>query len=329
MKPTLLLHVGPHKTGTTAIQKALTEQRAALQERGWAYPRIGFDYFGHHLFAEALTPARGSELPAMVAAVVALQCNVVLSSENFSRTDAAGWSRLRDLLGGRCTVRIVYMLRSPLSLLFSSWQEAVKHGASETLAEYLLRHVAAPFASPVLNPTTCLDALAAAFGRDAIELHSYEQAVDSAGGLVAHVFRNVLGAPPPSDPGRYEQVNKSFGLIAVELIRILTRAGLPAVKLMLEDAELRALARAIEERAAPYVRTLPLRMDNFALGTMERALEKWRDRFRFTAAPGHIHPERARGYELLDPSVWTLERDLAAQLSDLIARRGGGRQQQP
>ncbi|HMN86610.1 MAG TPA: hypothetical protein PKA74_11550, partial [Bauldia sp.] len=45
---TLLIHVGPHKTGTTAIQQSLVENAALLRAAGHSYPEVGFLLFGHH-----------------------------------------------------------------------------------------------------------------------------------------------------------------------------------------------------------------------------------------------------------------------------------------
>ena len=57
-KPDLYLHVGTHKTGTTAIQEYLARYRKELAERGLLYPdtRAGFwkSTAGHHPLAHAL-----------------------------------------------------------------------------------------------------------------------------------------------------------------------------------------------------------------------------------------------------------------------------------
>ena len=45
MLKSLILHVGMEKTGSTSIQKALSEQRAALRAKGFLYP-TGLDFGG-------------------------------------------------------------------------------------------------------------------------------------------------------------------------------------------------------------------------------------------------------------------------------------------
>ena len=43
---TLYLHIGMHKTGTTAIQRFCAENRRALLKRGYCYPLIFRKYKG-------------------------------------------------------------------------------------------------------------------------------------------------------------------------------------------------------------------------------------------------------------------------------------------
>ncbi|RJP38313.1 MAG: hypothetical protein C4548_13325 [Desulfobacteraceae bacterium] len=43
-----ILHIGAPKTGSTALQKMLTSNRAALSILGWEYPDVSLRGFGHH-----------------------------------------------------------------------------------------------------------------------------------------------------------------------------------------------------------------------------------------------------------------------------------------
>ncbi|MEQ8699686.1 MAG: hypothetical protein RLT05_24395 [Bauldia litoralis] len=58
---TLYLHIGSHKTGTTAVQRFAASNRAALRARGLWYPsyeEIGrSEHYGHHHFAHAVADA--------------------------------------------------------------------------------------------------------------------------------------------------------------------------------------------------------------------------------------------------------------------------------
>ena len=58
---TLVLHIGSHKTGTTAVQRFAAAHRAILRERGLWYPsydEIGLpEHYAHHHFAHAIADA--------------------------------------------------------------------------------------------------------------------------------------------------------------------------------------------------------------------------------------------------------------------------------
>ncbi|HET7717205.1 MAG TPA: hypothetical protein VFK86_16400 [Bauldia sp.] len=63
---TIVLHIGTHKTGTTAIQRFAASKRAKLRRRGVWYPsydEIGlFMHYGHHHVAHAIANEAGNRL---------------------------------------------------------------------------------------------------------------------------------------------------------------------------------------------------------------------------------------------------------------------------
>ena len=58
-----IIHIGSHKTGTTAVQRFAAKHRKALRSRGLWYPSyadIGIaDHYGHHDFAHAVADREG------------------------------------------------------------------------------------------------------------------------------------------------------------------------------------------------------------------------------------------------------------------------------
>ena len=85
----MLVHIGPYKTGTTAIQSRLHAHRPALAEHGVTYPgtyhrqmRPSWALLGRSRVGEADVPA--GEWDAMVEEVRARPGRVVISSEDFS-----------------------------------------------------------------------------------------------------------------------------------------------------------------------------------------------------------------------------------------------------
>lgn len=85
----VLLHVGPHKTGTTAIQGSLAAAREELAARGVLYPGKTRSQADAARVASGFASPIGSALPprrhwdGLVAEVAAAFGRVVISSEYF------------------------------------------------------------------------------------------------------------------------------------------------------------------------------------------------------------------------------------------------------
>ena len=131
----VLVHIGMHKTGTTAIQTLLATRAGELRERGIAYPGPRGD---HHVQARALTqlPAGpgGVEAAAppevwdeLAAQIAAERGRVVLSSEFFSGArDGKPAQLVSDL--GRERVHVIVGVRQPVATAVSTWQQGLKEG---------------------------------------------------------------------------------------------------------------------------------------------------------------------------------------------------------
>jgi hypothetical protein len=140
----ILLHVGPHKTGTTAIQTLLASARDDLHAHGVSYPgRLS----AHHLAARAVLGrpvgwARDGAPPPMKAwnrlARAARQADgvTVISSEFFSMCDAEQRARVVEDLG-RDRVHLLVAARNPGSLALSNWQQVLRAGTAGSLEDWL------------------------------------------------------------------------------------------------------------------------------------------------------------------------------------------------
>ena len=131
-----LVHIGPHKTGSTAIQVAFQEARDQLAAHGVAYATGGK---GHRpdkagwAFGVRGRPA-GSEKPPMkfwkqlVAEVESYaDQRVCVSNEDFGRATPPQIKKLVAQLGGDA-VHVVAVARRLDRYLPSQWQERVKAG---------------------------------------------------------------------------------------------------------------------------------------------------------------------------------------------------------
>lgn len=142
----ILVHIGPHKTGTTSIQSTLARSRAQLREHGVHYPGRRM---AHHPEAKSLRqqsqgwahdgkpPPDPSVWTDLAKHVASLDGRVVISSEFFAEADAAQRARLvRDL--GADRVHIVAGARNRASIVVSSWQQLIRSlGRTASLERWL------------------------------------------------------------------------------------------------------------------------------------------------------------------------------------------------
>jgi hypothetical protein len=139
----VLLHVGPHKTGTTAIQGAFFQARAELAKIGVIYPGKGRQ---HQMPALALTGGTGlrgdreatmADWDRLVGFVRdAADQRVVVSSEFFDEcTDEMAQKVVDDF--GADRVHVVVTLRPIAKILPSAWQQYVRNGLRRTYDEFL------------------------------------------------------------------------------------------------------------------------------------------------------------------------------------------------
>ncbi|MGA8245437.1 MAG: hypothetical protein WB797_00885 [Nocardioides sp.] len=143
----VLLHVGPYKTGTTALQASFEQHRDELREHGVLYPgtrrrhaRPVFALLGHALPGMPDVPEQEwDDLADEVRR--ARDARVVLSSEDFASLAPDQAARaVADL--GADRVHVLMVARNLSGLLPSAWQERVKSvnetkGYHEFLAEVL------------------------------------------------------------------------------------------------------------------------------------------------------------------------------------------------
>jgi hypothetical protein len=141
----VLVHVGPHKTGTSAIQSTLVQVREELTAHSVTYPG---KYMAHHQQAMALRQVTHGWIedappipqPAVWARfaerVASTPGRVVISSEFFAYADADARARLvADI--GRDRVQILIGARHPGAMAVSTWQQTLRDGYPVTMEEWL------------------------------------------------------------------------------------------------------------------------------------------------------------------------------------------------
>jgi len=138
-----LLHIGPHKTGTTMIQDALHLARERLAARGVVYPGTGRQPLQAILAVTGQPRLFGESEPSMadwdllVSEVTgARDQRVVVSSEFLAEADDAAACRVVSELGGP-RVHAVVTLRPLSRILPSQWQQYLQNGYRFPYLEWL------------------------------------------------------------------------------------------------------------------------------------------------------------------------------------------------
>ena len=143
----VILHIGRHKTGTTAIQRFLRKNGPLLADYDLCYPDYGIRGFGHHEIGAPITRAALSRSQDRAAEIIAGLRNgldtvvqgqsmpLVISSEAFQNCDPAV---VRALFNG-FDVEVVVYLREQVKYLLSAYAQKVQAtDYSDTLEEFFL-----------------------------------------------------------------------------------------------------------------------------------------------------------------------------------------------
>jgi len=235
-----LLHIGPHKTGTTAIQGALHLSRERLAAEGVVYPGRGRQPLWPVLAVTGQPALLGGPRPeisywdSLVRDVRAAgDQRVVLSSEFFAEADDATARRVIADLGG-ARVHVVVTLRSLARILPSQWQQYLQNGFHFRYLEWL----EGILSEPPQTPTPGFwrrhrhDALVARWAAENGPENLTVIVLDESDRLMLlRVFESMLGLPAGFLVPEERAVNRSLTAAEAELVRLLnaefSRRGWP------------------------------------------------------------------------------------------------------
>jgi len=224
----LVLHIGAHKTGTTAIQGSLVDAYDSLLARGILYPRAGrlgtgHDQLARELYVDVSPPVTEtmSHLELLEEVRAVRPSAVVVSAEDLSapnpRERAIAWaSHLGEELQPR-EMRVVAYVRPQWEYIASSYAQRVKQGATRLPFE---QHLEWAFGEGSARFDYCqrFDAWREAFG-DRLEIRLYAPELLRGGDVVSDFWRAVgLGSPPEADN---EYSNRRLGAVTTEMLRAL------------------------------------------------------------------------------------------------------------
>ncbi|MEU7319923.1 hypothetical protein ABZ682_05105 [Streptomyces griseoviridis] len=239
---TRLLHIGPHKTGTTSIQGALFAARDRLPEHGVEFPARTRHPMEAALAACARPAMMGDATPTerhwarLLRQVDATgRRTSVVSSEFFADAeDDATVARIVEQLGGE-RVHVLVTLRPLARIMPSQWQQYVQNGLRmgyQDWLEHMLRK--APYDKP--NPSfwrrhrhdRLVERWARAVGPERVTVVVVD---DSDRGGLLRTFEALLGLPAELLQPVPDAANRSLTLAETEMLRNLNKEfrgnGLP------------------------------------------------------------------------------------------------------
>jgi hypothetical protein len=295
----IVLHIGPHKTGTTALQLALDRARAALEAQGVSYVWEGMRQ-NANMAAQAVGKlssrkfAGDTSVPYwhwdnLLKKVAERRTNrVVVSGEEFSNLPLDTIKKVIEDFGSRYTTVLV-TLRPLEDILCSSWQQYIQFGAvTDPFEEWLVK---------VLSPDTKSSLIERFWMRN-----RHDTLVERWGSLVGNKNVTVI-ALNPSDRGLlFRSVETLTGLRQGTLVD-----------------EGRLINRSITAPEAEAIRAVYMRLQHLGLADLSRHI-----RYMVSSSELIKRERKPMGEAKITLPRWALERsrELSAEMVQNIVASG-------
>ncbi|MHB2208466.1 hypothetical protein [Methylobacterium sp. CM6257] len=312
MTGNIVLHIGPHKTGTTAIQRMLFSQSIA-KDCEFVYPFVSPDEIGQHTFAQLACDPMRPEFSEMLKVLKSTAKTCILSSEELCYLPDAGMRRLRKALPD-ANVTIAYYQRDILSLLQSWWQEKIKHGSTQTLLEFSFACLLAPQHLHLLVPDTLLSGWASVFGRDAIRIFRYDHIPD-----VARQFAcDFLSLELPVEA--LTASNRSYDHLDCEMIRFWNMHGFWGAG-VIQSPDYHEVRAELVERSGEFSEKFSLDYGRKEFSGIEDILiSRWGDRIEGFDG-GRLFHIREKSYSYIRPDFWAANPDFLKEMREFALQR--------
>jgi hypothetical protein len=235
-----IIHVGPHKTGSSYLQWCFRAFQDELLARGIYYPHewdgTEYAHYGLVLRLRNEEPLLAKDFDRLFARG---DDSVLLSAEDLSGLAPERLKDLRWLLRD-AEVQIVFYCRRWSELLPSIWRERVKQGGIDTFPEFLAWTLLNLHRSQAVNFGALLNWVSE-FGMEGLRLVSYNDVLDRGEDLFVHFCRSFLDWPSPPLPS-FGHINTSMNIVDTELVR-----------------QLNAMRMAFGNTEKPYLRFIDLK----------------------------------------------------------------------
>lgn len=219
----LIIHAGYHKTGTSAIQDTLCNNKDILWENGYFYPDPA-PFNAHHEFASKLKSVstledgvRGAEETLLAYKQHAKGRAVLLSSEMFSeQVDPSCFQTLPDIFD---IIQIVFYIRQQDDLYESAYNQQVKQSKEfRSIEEYQ------PYRWDLYK---LLKSYSNAIKGSYVYALEYNREVFFAGDLNADFFKRVLGLSyDVSNSTFHKKTNQSLSVVSCAILARLNKLSI-------------------------------------------------------------------------------------------------------
>ena len=233
-----ILHLGAHKTGTTALQAFLARNTDLLSEKGFYYRPIGSRWRNHHEMVTGFH--HGQSLGREVLQGLIRDCGdrTLLISSEMLIEPFVDVDRFLGCLDG-WNVRAIAYIRHPSDILVSAWNEVVRG--------YQSRWTAPIDAMPFPYDPGQFDLLAQWIGKTDLTLAPYDPR-QWAGGSIFSDFLSMIGVDGRSFDYRREDGNESIAFPLAEALRLANMT----IATPEQHAAIVAHLRTVECEPGPY-----------------------------------------------------------------------------
>lgn len=209
----LILHVGPHKTGTTALQVGLRRKFSDAREGYPWFPNLDSGPGHHELAYSIATHGCNWELSNILKTAKYREISdIILSSEDFSKLTPKKIKYFIEVFDAD-EVLVIISLSPMIRKMYSIWQEQVKHGSIKSLSESLENILNAPGVNSELVENL------------SIELQAYKLSVIVSNaehpGSIWRNFQDATGIDVSELAEQGDLHNRSLGLVSAEILRSL------------------------------------------------------------------------------------------------------------
>jgi hypothetical protein len=254
-----VLHIGTHKTGTTALQRTFGAARLSLRAHGIVYPCLQLREPGHHILVGPWIDRR-HDRPTTVRLWRRLaeshaggKSTLVISSEEFSRArpQSVDFTELAGFVAGFGRRTIVCYLRNQASYIQSIYLQVRKRGRTLNFDRFVAACIAERFAGGMhLDYGALFARVRAGFGPEEVRFLSYEESSGHPDGITGH-FLATIGSTAARPPAQRSNVSPS-PLAFWAALRFATERGRPGPP---GTGLLEAAEQAVADMVGPGVRT--------------------------------------------------------------------------